>query len=115
MVKGMLRVVVAGVGAVMMVACSTNGGSRTVTFDTGAQIKQLELRPMTARQEFNALSSRMAEPALMIKPMSSVSDAEPVSSKASDIVSVSIQESARAAAGAGHHCPGSAAFDSLDD
>ncbi len=115
MVKGMLKVVTAGIGAIMLVACSTGGGDRVVTFDTGAQIKQLEFRPMAAQQEFNALWSKTAEPASMIKPMSSVTSIEPVSAKANTIVSVSAQERVQEQLGANHHCPGSLGYNSLDD
>lgn len=111
MVKGMLRVVTTGIGAIMLVACSTVGGDRTATFDNGAQLKQLELRPMAAQQEFNALSSKTAEPALMIKPMSSATHAEPVSA----IVSVAAQERVQEQLGASQHCPGRAGYSSLDD
>jgi hypothetical protein len=115
MVKGMLRIVTAGIGAIMLAACSTGGGDRAVTFDTGAQLKQLELRPMAAQQEFIALSSKTAEPASMIKPMSNASDVEPVSAAANTLVNVSAQERVQEQLGASQHCPGRVGYSSLDD
>ncbi len=115
MIKGMLRVVAAGIGAIMMVACSTGGGDRTVTLDNGAQLKQLEFRPMAGQQDFSALSSKTAEPATMIKPMSSATGVEPVSAKTSSIVSVSAHERVQEQLGASQHCPGSAGYSSLDE
>lgn len=115
MVKGMLRVVIASIGAIMLVACSNGGGDRTVTFDNGMQFKQLEFRPMAAQQEFSALSSKTAEPATMIKLMSSAAGVEPMSAKTSTIVSMSAQERVQEQTGSGHQCPGRGGYSSLDD
>ena len=133
MVKHMIKFAVASVGALLLVACSSVTDSRTVTLNNGAQIQQLNLKPITAQREFNALSAKAetedAAPEVMIKLVSDAAKAATLTTKTdapANIAPASPMADAQAAQTAqshdyaldnARHCPGHAApiGTSLDD